>query len=391
MSLRRVPVGIVVVLLLLAGCSAPATVPPGSPPGAQECVPAPAAETEFRFARNVAITPGPGYRVLTVKQPYPGAAPQSLVLLSCDAPAPALPPELVGAGVLRTPVTGVFSGSTTQLPFVSELGVLDRLTGVADPALVSDPAVLARIDGGGVTTFAPGGITNAEKVIAAAPDVLLSQGTDDPAFPALRAARIPVVGWADYLEAGPLGQAEWIKVMGALTGRDAEAAAEFDAIAQRYTDLAAQVRGQAPTPILVGQPMQGTWNVPAGSSTAATLFRDAGASWSGTGASGVGTLPRSLEAVLAADGGARIWLADGPWQTTADIASTDPRLTRVAAAGPGGQIWTRDKLLGPGGGNQIFERGVAHPEEILADLIAILHPQLLPGHELVYYRRISAG
>ncbi|MBW0105329.1 ABC transporter substrate-binding protein [Pseudonocardia sp. KRD291] len=387
MSLRCRPAGLVVALLLLAGCSAP----PAPTSAALGCVPAPAATTQFRYARNVAITPGPGYRVLTVRQPYPGAAPQSLVLLSCDAPDPALPPALAGASVLRSPVAGVFSGSTTQLPFVTELGALDRLTGVADPALVSDPAVRARIDAGGVTTFAAGGITNAEQVIAAAPGVLLSQGTDDPAFPALRAAGIPVVGWADYLESGPLAQAEWIKVMGALTGRDAEAAAAFDAIARRYTDLAARARGQVPTPIVAGQPYQGTWNVPAGGSTAGALFRDAGASWSAASTSAAGTLPRSLEAVLAADGGARTWLADGPWRTTADVASADPRLPRIAAAGPGGQVWTRDKLLGPGGGNQIYERGVAHPDEVLADLVAILHPQLLPGHGFVYYRRVPTG
>ncbi|MET0187927.1 MAG: ABC transporter substrate-binding protein [Pseudonocardia sediminis] len=387
MSLRRLPIGLLVVLLLIAGCSAPAT----SPPEAPGCVPAPAAATDFRFARNVAIEQRDGYRVLTVAQPYPGAAPQSVVLVSCDAPDPVLPPDLAGAGVVRTPVTGIYSGSTTQLPFVTELGELDRLTGVADPALVSDPAVRARADAGGVATFAPGGITNAEQVISAAPGVLLSQGTDDPAFPALRAARIPVIGWAEYLENGPLGQAEWIKVMGALTGREAEAATAFDTVAQRYTELATRVRGRAPTPIVAGQPMQGTWNVPAGGSTAGTLFRDAGATWSGTATSATGSLPRSLEAVLAADGGARTWLADGPWRTTADVASTDPRLTRIAAAGPGGQVWTRDRLLGPGGGNQIFERGVAHPDEILADLVAILHPQLLPGHGFVYYRRVPAG
>lgn len=375
-------------VVLVTGCAGPA----GAPAAEQGCTPAPAAgPTEFRFARNVSIEDRPGYRVLTVHRPYPGAAPQSLVLVSCDAPDPELPPQLAGAAVLRTPVTGLYSASTTQLPYLSELGVLDRLTGVADPALVNDPAVRARIDGGGVATFAPGGITNAEQVIADGPGVLLSQGTDDPAFPALRAARVPVLGWADYLESGPLGQAEWIKVMGALTGRDAEASAAFDRIAARYEEVAATVRGQEPTPIVAGQPYQGSWNVPAGGSTTGTLLRDAGAGWSGAATSASGSLPRSLESVLAADGGARIWLADGPWRTTADIAATDPRLRRIAAAGPGGQVWTRDKLTGPGGGSQIYERGVAHPEEVLADLVAILHPTLLPGHEFVFYRQVPAG
>ena len=375
--------------LVLAGCGSAAPTAAGPSP---ECAPAPpAAPVQFRYARNVSITSQAGYRVLTVRQPTPGAAPQSVVLVPCDGPAPALPAELAGADVVRTPVSGIYSGSTSQLPFLVQLGVLDRLTGVGDPSLVSEPEVRARIDSGGVATFAPGGTTNAEQVITGAPGVLLGQGTDDPAFPALRSARIPVVGWADYLESGPLAQAEWIKVMGALTGRDAQASAEFDQIAARYRAVAETVRSQPPVPVLVGQPYQGSWNVPAGGSTFGALLRDARATWSGAATSASGSLPRSLEAVLGGDGDARIWLADGPWRSTADIAATDPRLRGLAAAGPRGQVWTRDRLSGPGGGNQYFERGVAHPDEILADLAAILHPTVQPGHEFVYYRRVPAG
>lgn len=376
-------------LLLVAGCSAPAPAPaaPGCVPGAP---PPPTGTVEFEQASNVEITGADGYRVLTVRQPYPGGAPQSIVLVGCGQPDPALPADLAGAPVLRTPVTGVHAVSTTPLPFLTELDVLPVLTGVGGLDLISDPAVRAHVESGAAEEFAPAGMINAEQVVAAAPPVVLSGGTDDPAFAALAAAGIPVLGWADFLESGPLGQAEWIKVMGALTGRDAEAAAAYDAIADRYDDLATRVRGSAPTPIVAGQPYQGTWSVPSLGSTSGRLLADAGASWSGRDAEG-GAVPSSLEAVLAADGDARIWLADGPWRTTADIAASDPRLTAFAAAGPGGQVWTRDKLLGPTGGNQAFERGIAHPDELLADLVSILHPELLPGHETIYYQQVPAG
>lgn len=378
-------------LLLLAGCSAP-TVPPEQAAG---CVPgagdAPTTGVPFSHATNVEIVGGDGYRVLTVRQPYPGGALQSVVLLGCAESEPVLPAELTDAPVLRTPVDGIFAYSTTQLPMISELGALDRLTGVGSLDLVSDPAVRAHVESGAAVEFGRNFAIDAERVVADAPPVLLTGGEDDPALPALAAAGIPAVGWADYLETGPLGQAEWIKVMGALTGKDAEAAAAFDGIEQRYSELAAQVRGTEPTPIVAGQPYQGSWPVAAGDSTAGILFRDAGASWSGERARSTGRLPQTLESVLAEDGDARIWLADGPWNTTADIAATDPRLTSIAAAGPDGQVWTRDRFLGPTGGNQIYERGVLHPDEILADLVAILHPDLLPGHEFVYYRQVPTG
>jgi iron complex transport system substrate-binding protein len=382
---------VLVPLALLAGCSAPAVAPPPAPGGCLPGAPAPAGDVPFAHASNVEITGEDGYRLLTVRQPYPGGPPQPVVLVGCGEPDPVLPAGLADAPVVRTPVQGIFAASTTQLPMIIELGLLDRLTGVGSPAAVSDPQVRAHVGSGAAVEFAPNATIDGERVVAEAPPVVLSGGTDDPAFPALRAAGIPVVGWADYLESGPLGQAEWIKVMGALTGTDAAAAAAFDGIAQRYTALAGRVRGAPPVPIVAGQPYQGSWSVPGADSTAGTLLRDAGASWSGLGVRATGSTPQTLEAVLAADGDAGTWLADGPWTSTADIARTDPRLTAVAAARPGGQVWTRDAFLGPTGGNQVHERGVLHPDEILGDLVAILHPHLLPGHRFVYYRQVPAG
>lgn len=376
-------------LVLVAGCAAPA---PTRPAGCvAEAPPPPSGDVRFTHATNVRISGGDGYRVLTVPRPYPGGAPQSIVLVGCAEPEPALPAELTGAPVLRTPVRGLYAESSTQLPYLTELGVLGSLTGVGALNLVSDPAVRAHVESGAAREFAPTGTIDAERVVADGPPVVLSEGVDDPAFPALRAAGIPVVGWADYLESGPLAQAEWIKVMGALTGRDAEAARAFDGVVARYEGLAARARGVPPIPVVAGQPYQGSWNVPSGGSTTGRLLADAGAVWSGRDARGAGAAPSSLEAVLAADGGARIWLADGPFRTTADVGATDRRLTSFAAAGPGGQIWTRDRLTGPNGANPVFERGVAHPDEVLADLVSILHPDLLPGHEQLYYRRVPAG
>ncbi len=124
---------------------------------------------------------------------------------------------------------------------------------------------------------------------------------------------------------------------------------------------------------------------------AGILFRDAGATWLGAGMPGTGTQAQSLERVLADDGDARIWLADGPFATTADVATLDPRLSSLTAARPGGQLWTRDRATTADGGNALYERGALHQDEILADLVAILHPQALPGHAFTYYRQVPAG
>ena len=40
------------------------------------------------------------------------------------------------------------------------------------------------------------------------------------------------------------------------------------------------------------------------------------------------------------------------------------------------------------GGNDYWEGGISNPDIVLADLIKILHPELLPEHQLFYYRKL---
>ncbi|MDH7483966.1 MAG: ABC transporter substrate-binding protein, partial [Spirochaetales bacterium] len=54
-----------------------------------------------------------------------------------------------------------------------------------------------------------------------------------------------------------------------------------------------------------------------------------------------------------------------------------------------GAVWNNDLRMSPGGGNDYFESAVLQPQLVLADLIAILHPELMPGHRFVYYRKIG--
>jgi iron complex transport system substrate-binding protein len=376
----------VLALLVAAACGAPANTSTDCPPSSSD------APVELRHATNVSVREAGAYRVLTVAQPFPGGAPESTVLVPCGAAAPALPPELAGAPVIEVPVRSVYAASTTQLPMIVDIGALDVLTGVGTPDFVSGPEVRARIDAGRVAGFATTGQVDVERVVAAAPDVLLSQGTDDPAFPTLREAGIPVLGWAEYLESGPLAQAEWIKVMGLLTGREAEAEQVFTAIETRYRELAALASGavhtSGPVPVLAGQLYEGVWRVPTGGSTAGALLRDAGATWSEAGNPARGGIPKDFESVYTADGAAPIWIADGPWRTLADVAAADPRYAELAAVRTG-QVWNRDRRIGPTGGNELHERGVTRPDEQLADLVAALHPDLLPGHAFTYLRRVS--
>ena len=230
-------------------------------------------------ATNFAITYHRSYQILTVNRPYLGGSPVSYVLVRCGAPAPALTGDLTHAQRITVPVRSLYSGSTTHLAMITELDQAGVVTGVASTAAVADSHIRERIDAGQVTGYASGGQVNIEAVLHADPDVLVTQGIDDPGYPKLREAGIPVLADAEWLEATPLGRAEWIKVFAALTGTERHAEQVYASIRDSYHALAAQAASAKPADVLVGTMYSGSWSMPTGASYSGRLVADAGGAY----------------------------------------------------------------------------------------------------------------
>ncbi|REE96880.1 ABC transporter substrate-binding protein [Thermomonospora umbrina] len=398
MGMSRPLTGTLVALLLALTACGGDSGDPGEAAAGDRCVgdfdPAedyfPVKQT-VRHASNFTLRYAKNYQVITVKQPSPGVKPETYVLVRCGTPAPALTGPLAGAVTVETPVAKVFAGSTTHLPFLTELGALDRLKGVAAAGLITSPQVRALVKAGTVVEY--GGVTgeevDTEKVIGARPDVLMTDGRENRAYGPLRQAGVKILANAEWQEATPLGRAEWIKFVAALTGGEATATRVFDKVAADYGALVAKAAKASPVTVLPGQMFQGQWAVPNGGSFTSRLIKDAGGTHAWAATPGTGSATLDLEAVLAKARGAKIWLPQvNEWKTLADVTKADPRHAEFAAF-TSGDVWSINKVLGPGGGNDFYERGVGRPDLILADLVAVLHPELSPGHTFTFYRRLT--
>lgn len=338
-------------------------------------------------ATNFAIEYHGSYQVLTVKRPYLGGKPVSYVLVRCGAPAPALTGELARAHQITVPVHSLYSGSTTHLAMITELDQAGVVTGVASPAAVADPQIRARIDAGEIVGYAPGGQINVETVISAGPDVLVTQGMDDPGYAKLRDAGIPVVADAEWLESTPLGRAEWVKVFAALTGTERQAAQAYQDIRNRYHALAAQAAATKPVEVLVGTMYSGSWSMPTGDSYSGRLAADAGGTYPWLSDTGAENRQLNFESVYARAGTAPVWLVTDDWHTLGDAVARDSRYGELTSLRTG-HVWSATKAITPGGGNLYWERGTARPDLLLGDLVAILHPELVANHAFEFYRRV---
>ena len=128
--------------------------------------------------------------------------------------------------------------------------------------------------------------------------------------------------------------------------------------------------------------------MPGGESTIAQLLADAGADFLWSDAPGTSN-PLDFEVVLEEDSEAEYWVnVNQFWQTKEQMLADDSRFGSFAAF-ENGNLWNNNLRMNANGGSDYFETGAAHPDLILADLIAIFHPDLLPDHEFYFYQPLS--
>lgn len=304
----------------------------------------------------------------------------------------AVPPGHPGAQVIRIPVKSLVVMSSMHIAQANFAGVADRITGLGNGQYVNSPVVREGMRTGKVKQVGMDANINSELVITMHPGVLLAMSNPDAAFgqyKTLTDAGVPVLPNAEWLETTPLGRAEWVKLIGALVNREDFVNKKFDSVEQAYRRLAAAGSGAAVKPsVIVAMPFKGTWYVPAGESYMAQFLRDAGASYHWSDSKGTGSLGLSFETVAPEALRADYWLNVGYVDSRADIVAKDPRYATFHAFKTDA-IYNYNNRVNDLGANDYWESGAVNPQLILADLIHILHPGLLPDDSLVYYKQVK--
>jgi iron complex transport system substrate-binding protein len=344
--------------------------------------------TTVQYAKGFRIAYVGNYKVITIQNPFDPKSPAvSYLLVPRGVARPAGYPD---AQVIETPLRSLVALSSMHVALADFLGATDLVAGVGSFKYVSAPSVRQRIAAGQVYEVGQGKELNNELLVAHHPDLVMTTGWPGEGidhFQTLRAAGVPVLINSEWVETTPLARAEWVKVLAALLNKEAIVNQKFDAVAREYQRLAALGHGAAKKPsVVVGLPFKDVWYVPDADSYMAQFLRDAGATyhWDHTKAPS-GSLALSFEAVAPVVLGADYWLQTGSLTTKAALLAQDARYATFAPV-KNGRVFNNNLRTNAQGSNDYWESGAMHPDLILADLLHILHPELVPTWKLRYYQ-----
>lgn len=346
-------------------------------------------QTSIQHATQFRVRYAHGYKILEVLQPYPGAEESQRYLLLPNGME--VPAEIEADAIVRIPVAEMAALSTTHIPALDMLGASEVLTGFPTPDFISSPGMRQRIDSGKVRDLGASNALNIEGLLELAPDVVMAygMGPQDKSLRSLERTGIPVVLNADFLEQSPLGRAEWIKFTALFLNKEKEADSVFNTIVQRYDSLKAIATTAKERPeVFSGIVYNGTWFMPGGNSWAARFLEDAGGNFLWSNTEETGSLQLSFESVFDRAHKAPLWIGASNFGSLEAVAEADSRFTRFEAWQKG-NVYTYTARIGETGGNEYLELGYSRPDIVLADLIYILHPGLLPEYDLYFYKKLE--
>ena len=134
-------------------------------------------------------------------------------------------------------------------------------------------------------------------------------------------------------------------------------------------------------------PMPGSF--PGDDTYVGQLIRDAGGELLLAEEASTASQGMSFEVVYEGGLDADIWLVETFGVSTPnELLALDSRFGDFAAL-QSGDVWNNNRDENANGGNNYYEWGVTNPHLVLADMVAIFHPELLPEHDFAFYQRLE--
>lgn len=286
-----------------------------------------------------------------------------------------------GSVWVHIPVSRIGTNSGTLFEFLRLLGVSDKLVATCDTKYIFSDEIRERISSGEIIPLGSSFDINGENVLIAHPDILvLSDLRDDP-----HSNVCPIVHNLEWKESSLLSRTEWIKFFALLFDEFGKGDSIFSDIERRYLELRRMTDTLSERPTVFSAGNYGdTWYLTGGKGYMSQLYEDAGGRYLLSDTL-VPTVTCGTEWLLEHFSEADYWMNCG----TDRIRDLDARLYGMKSV-RNREVFHFGKRKRKVEGVNItdfYESAVARPDVVLADVISVLHPEMLPNHKTVYLGR----
>lgn len=298
-------------------------------------------------------------------------------------------PAPEGAIVLPEGAPRIALVSTTHLSLFAAADALDVLVGTAYADRIMHPAGQAAIHAGTIKDLSGENDLNTERTLAVQPDLVTTYPFGGRQYPVFEQAGIALIPLSEYLETHPLGRAEWMVAAGFLAGREHPAREAFIRVRDAYlalTTLTDALDDDQRPVIFTGSHANGKWYAPPGNSFMGAFSRDAGGRYLFDDIHQEGNLTLDFETFMVRAAGADLWgrVVYAPGAVTPEaLLAEDPRYASLKAYKTGNVFYCNAAET------DYFGDAIVAPHHVLADLVAILHPHLQPGHRFRYFKPVA--
>ena len=342
----------------------------------------------IEYAKNFSIEERPGMSLLTIRNADSRrSATYRYALIRDEAWADSVPE---GYEPLRVPIQRVVCMTSLQLASFIALNATESVCGITSTRHLFSPMMQEQLQSGWNMQIGIEGNFDHETIIAIDPQLILVSPSKRGGYDVLTESGLPLMPHLGYQEPTPLGQAEWIKVAGLLTGREAEANAHFDSVAARYQRLAERVAALPPSEprptVMSGDMKGGHWYATGGRSHLARIFQDAGARYFMADNEDTGGVNLDFETVYAQGADAEFWRVSNSFDghfSYQTLAAQDSRFADFRA------FRERKVIYCNMAHTPFYESFPVRPDLLLSDFAAIFHPSLLPDYKATYYERME--
>lgn len=349
------------------------------------------ADSYTRYASGFDLNVYESFSLLHVHDPWQNSKGVSFSYVLSDHPA-MVPDSLSHLTFIQTPVKRVITLSTTHVAMIDQLGEQESIQGVSGSGFIFNTKIRKRIEAGEVRDVGYDQGLSYESIVDLKPDVLFMYGVEGSVMASaqkLAELNVPVVFCGDYLEAHPLGKAEWIRFFALFYKREMEADRFFDRIDSLYHAHKAVAGTVLDKPlVLTGLPWKDTWYIAGGNSFASRLIEDAGGSYLWADHPSDQAIPMDLESVYSRAVNAEVWINPGAASSLDNLRNFDERFKKLKVV-QSGRIYNNNARINTSGGNDYWESGSVRPDQVLHDLIKVFHPDLMTDHRFIYYRQLK--